>query len=65
MLGEWKTHTAFLGLKIPLDSLNGAVWFTALDLTSDYWQVKMDDTSKPLMAFTVSLLTLYEGDCVF
>ena len=39
-----------------LDSLNGAVWFTALDPKSGYWQVKMDNASKLLMEFTVGLL---------
>ena len=34
-----------------LDSLNGAVWFTALHCKSGYWQVEMDEASKPLMAF--------------
>ena len=28
-----------------LDSLNGAVWFTALDLKSGCWQVKIDEAS--------------------
>ena len=45
-----------------LDSLNGAVWSTALDLKSGYWQVEMDEVSKPLIAFTVGLLGLYECD---
>ena len=47
-----------------LDSLNGVVWFTALDLKSGYWQVKMDKTYKPLMAFTVSLMGFYKYDCM-
>ena len=47
-----------------LDSLNGAVWFTALDLKSGYWQVEMDGASKPLMAFTVGPLGFYECDCM-
>ena len=43
-----------------LDSLNGAVWFTALDVKLGYWQVEMEEASKPLMAFTVGLLGFYE-----
>ena len=39
-----------------LDTLNGAVWFTGLDLTSGYWQVEMDEASKPLMAFMIGPL---------
>ena len=45
-----------------MDSMNGAVWFTELDLKLGYWQVKMDNTSKPLMAFTVGLLGFYKCD---
>ena len=47
-----------------LDNLNGAGWFTALDLKSGYWQVKMDKASKPLMASTVDPLVFYECDYV-
>ena len=43
-----------------LDCLNSVVWFTALDPKAGYWQVKMDETSNPLMALTVSLLRFYE-----
>ena len=45
-----------------LDSLNGAVWFTALDLNSGYWQVEMDEASKPVTSFTVGPLGFYECD---
>ena len=43
-----------------LHCLNGAVSFTSLDLKLGYWQVEMDGPSKPLTAFTVSPLRLYE-----
>ena len=43
-----------------LDSLQGSQWFSSLDLKSGYWQVEMDEESKPLMAFTVRLLGFYE-----
>ena len=45
-----------------LDSLNGAVCFTALDLTLGYWQVEMDEASKLLTTFTIGLLGFYECD---
>ena len=43
-----------------LDSLQGSQWFSSLNLKSGYWQVKMDEQSKPLTTFTVGLLGFYE-----
>ena len=43
-----------------LDCLDGAIIFTSLDSKSGYWQVKMDEESKPLTAFTVGPLAFYE-----
>ena len=40
--------------------LNGAKWFTSLDLKSGYWQVEMEEDSKALIAFTVRPLGFYE-----
>ena len=45
-----------------MDSLNGSVWFTALYLKLGYWQVKMDEASKPLKAFTIGLLGFHKCD---
>ena len=39
-----------------LDYLQGAIWFTLLDLKSGYWQVELEDASKALMVFTKSPL---------
>ena len=44
----------------PLDCLNGAQWFTSLDLKSGYWQVQLDEDSKALTAFTVASLGFYQ-----
>ena len=43
-----------------LESLQGSPWFSSLNLKSGYWQVKMDEDSKPLTAFTVGPLGFYE-----
>ena len=47
-----------------LDSLNGAIIFTSLDLKSGYWQVELDEDSIPYMAFTVGPLGFYECLCM-
>ena len=43
-----------------LDCLNGAQWFTSLDLKSGYWQVELDEESKALTAFTVGPLGFFQ-----
>ena len=43
-----------------LDCLGGAMIFTSLDLKSRYWQVEMEEESKPLTVFTVGPLGFYE-----
>ena len=44
-----------------LNSLQGLQWFSSLNLKSAYWQVKMDEESKPLTAFTIGLLGFLPG----
>ena len=48
-------------IDLTLDSLQGSQWFSSLDLKSGYWQVKIDEESKPLTTFTVGLLGFYES----
>ena len=43
-----------------LDCLDGGTIFTSLDLQSGYWQVELTEASRPLTAFTVGPLGLYE-----
>ena len=66
MLNAWFIKDSYSPCRIEdtLESLNRAVWFTALDLKSGYWQVEMDEVSKPLKAFTVGLLGFYRCDCM-
>ena len=61
-LNNWTVKDAYLLPQIvkTLDSLQGSQWFSSLVLKSGYWQVKMDEESKPLTAFTVGPLGFYE-----
>ena len=61
-LNNWTVKDGYLLPQIDdtLDSLQGSQWFSSLDLKSGYWQVKMDEESKPQTAFTVGLLGFYE-----
>ena len=47
-----------------LDCLAGATYFTVLDLKSGYWQVELEEESKPLTAFTVGPLRFYKCECM-
>lgn len=46
-------------IKETLDSLNGACWFTSLDLKAGYWQVELDEASRAYTTFTVGPLGFY------
>ena len=64
-LRKLSAHTVKDAYSLPritetLDCFNGAQWFTLLDLKAGYWQVELDEDSKPLTAFTVGPLGLYE-----
>ena len=47
-----------------MDSLNGAVIFTSLDLKSGYWQVELDEDSILYTAFTIGPLGFYKCLCM-
>ena len=42
------------------DRLNGAKWFSSLDLKSGYWQVEVEPADKPKTAFTAGPLGFYQ-----
>ena len=61
-LNVWIVRDAYLLPRIDETSgcINRVNLFTALDLKLGYWQVQLDDASKPLTAFTVGPLFFYE-----
>ena len=61
-LNNWTVKDAYSLSQIDetRDSLQGSQWFPSLDLKSGYWQVKMDEESKPLTVFTAGPLGFYE-----
>ena len=48
-----------------VDCLHGAVWFSTLDLKSDYWQVELEEETKPVTAFTVMPVRFWECKHIF
>ena len=61
-LNNWTIKDAYLlpHINETLDSLQGSQWFSLLNLKSGYWQVKMDEESKPLTTFTMGPLGFFE-----
>ena len=61
-LNKWTVKDAYSLPHIDetLDSLQGSEWFSPLKLKLGYWQVKMDEKSKSLTAFTMGPLGFYE-----
>ena len=63
----WKlnNHTVKGGYALPriddtLDCLHGAVWFSTLDLKSGFWEVELEEEAKPVTAFTMDPLGVWE-----
>ena len=55
-----KDAYSILQIQDTLDSLQGAVWLTLLEMKNRYWQVELEEASKALMAFIVAPLGFYE-----
>ena len=59
-LQKLNNHTVKDGYTLPriddtLDCLHGAVWFSTFDLESGYWEVELEEETKPLTAFCKSI----------
>jgi hypothetical protein len=50
-----KTNSGLQRIDAQLDSLEGSKWFSALDITSAYWNVEMEETAKEKTAFSTRL----------
>ena len=63
-LNNWTVKDAYSLPQIDetFNSLQGYQWFSSLDLKSGYWQVKINENSKPLTAFIVGPLGFHECD---
>ena len=61
-LNNWTLKDAYSLLHIDetLDNFQGLQWISSLNLKSGHWQVKMNEESQPLIAFTIGLLGFYE-----
>ena len=61
-LNNWTIKDSYLlpCIEENLNSLQGPQWFSLLNLKLGYWQVKMDDESKLLTAFTIRPLGFCE-----
>ena len=55
-----KDAYAFPRIEETFDSLQGATWFSTLDLKSSYWQVEIQEEDKAKTAFVVGQLGFYE-----
>ena len=56
---KFNDNTIFDGYYIPnkiviLNRIRGASWFSKMDCKSGYWQIKMDEESIPLTAFSAT-----------
>ena len=49
----WKDSFPLPRIDVTLDALNGATWFSTLDLKSGYWQVELEPSAKEKTAFSV------------
>ena len=52
----------YQGFQEALESLVGAGHFSCLDLKSRFWQIKMDESSKQYIMFTIGNLGFFECD---
>ena len=61
-LNNWNVKDAYSlsQINVTLNSLQGSQWFSLLNLKYGYWQVKIDEESKLLTAFTVGPLGFYK-----